>query len=696
MKSSGRLMDPTDHADHMLRLALSGRPQLAADHLFIPQVAEEFEEIVYSLLRRSRLAFLSEEGDKEERRRRIYELLIEIILNIYGIERYWALIEDAQEVEEKIVNVLVEFEERERKEGSITVDTVIEDMLVDMEKVMSRDPKGSVSLLAYMAGRVREKLDRDNLVESFLEAIKREIRGNAYYVMSRDGYCRFGNDYAIGLRWLRHLGFVQVSTNPVLAAIAYRDDPSYWEKYREYLRAHIELLENIEREGDELAMVATMLALWPNMEVFRLPFHIFEYMDGMISYQLNPNYASNADVSLRDAYRIYTSSEEYLREYDKELLWGVSLERERGRPNIVFKVAGSSPAAIDITIGLEERGMGTNNTVVYTVSQESRLILAKFEGMARALRCGVKNTRNYETNMGGRLEDHLREVIVSTLIWRALENATDKEDALLELSKAYGKHFKKGEVWEEETGWGYRYRAKTLDEKVTLLSFRSFIRRLTKKEFIEFLLKYDVYERLEDAERDLEELEEAVGLSGTLVAQRVWRIFFSEENRGKWIAWLMRKYALEYWEAERILSSIDVLPASKRKAMDTYLTLAGNNMTNTEFPNHQLNVHKKFMEKDFKLEEYRESIMLSHDRKLIERLYEYEDFIKAYEVTPELIEVFREVGISTEELGDRGLKPEEWGEFGSAVKTMKGFTEAYNRFREMCIEVAKEIRRELH
>jgi hypothetical protein len=53
-----------------------------------------------------------------------------------------------------------------------------------------------------------------------LKAAEREIRENIYYRMVKDGLCKFGNDYAIGLRWLRHLGFEQVSTNPVLVATA--------------------------------------------------------------------------------------------------------------------------------------------------------------------------------------------------------------------------------------------------------------------------------------------------------------------------------------------------------------------------------------------------------------------------------------------------------------------------------------------
>ena len=59
----------------------------------------------------------------------------------------------------------------------------------------------------------------------------RTIQSNIYYQMVKKGMCKFGNDYALGLKWLRHLGYVQVSTNPVLAAIAYNDDPELWDEF---------------------------------------------------------------------------------------------------------------------------------------------------------------------------------------------------------------------------------------------------------------------------------------------------------------------------------------------------------------------------------------------------------------------------------------------------------------------------------
>ena len=691
-----------DHADHVLKTALMGYPELAADHLLNPSLPGRFTEVVGSLIRRAKLEFLKP-GTPEEvavRRARIYDVLLEIAINLYGMEKEWMGLsdEEASEAEKMIIEALKEFEsiEREEKGSPEVLEAVVKLKIEDMKKVMAGDPRGRKGMIAFMGENVEKSLDPSNLAESFLQAMKREIQTNVYYIMSKLGMCRFGNDYAIGLRWLRRLGYVQVSTNPVLAAIAYRDDPSLWDKFREYLRKHPELLEDPESKADELAMAGTMLALWPNMEVFRPIFFLKDYMDGMISYQLNPNVATSVEGSLKDAYEIYTRTEEYFRTYDAYLVWGWPLHVERGRPNIVFKVAGSSPAAITITSELEARGMGTNNTVVYTVAQEARLILAKFEGMARAMKLGIKVTRNYETNMGGRLEDHLREVIAADFVKKALQKAENKEEALFQLAKALKVPVEAPSgTWKGTSGWGYDIVADTLKKKVELVCSRAYIKRLDADPLAEFLTKYGVFGTKEEAMKKLSEIEEAVRMSGTLVAQRVWWLFFSAENKPKWLAWLIKKYGLTPEQAERILDAIDVLPASKRKPMDTYLTLARNNMTNTEFPNHQLAVLKTYMEPGFRLEEYDNAILKKHDEKYVKILYEYEDFVKAYELTPYLVEVFKEAGIDVSGMGVNGLRPEEWGQFGSAVKTMRGFTEAYIKFREKCVEVAKEVRKEI-
>ncbi len=698
-----------DHADHVVKTALLGHTNLAADHLLNPGLVGKLVSILGCIIRQLNLEFvkcrIEEEDSEKVKREKIlkrsyaYDVLLEIALNLFGLEKDLAGFSD-EEAEKSLAIIeetLKDWEsiEREENEGEAPIaSAVIRLKIEDMKKVMASKPKRK-GMIAVMGENVEKKIEKDNLMLSFLDAVKEELQNNIYYVISKKKLCRFGNDYAIGLRWLRRLGYVQVSTNPVLAAIAYKDDPSLWERFKDYLRKHPELLENIDERKDELAMAATMMALWPNMEVFRPIALLLNYRDGMISYQLNPNVANSVEGSLKDALKIYSEAQKYFKKYDEYLAWNWPVPAERGRPNIVFKVAGSSPAAIDITRELESLGIGTNNTVTFTVAQEVRLILAKMEGMAKALKKGISTTRNYETNMGGRLEGHLRETVAAMLIRQALEKYEDKLGALAELAKKLGVPVEDPEgPWTAETGWGYQVTVKTLDEKIELVSFRAYLRPLVKEPFIEFLAKAGVGGNTKDEVREfLEDWERTIGYAGTLVAQRVWWIFFSPENKRKWLAYLIKKYGLKPEQAEEILDNIDVLPASKRKPLDTLLTLASNNMTNTEFPDHQLNVLKTSQKPDFDLSEYENSIMLKHDPRIAEKLMQLEDFRKAYELTPDLAEVLKEVGIDVEGFGLNGLKPEEWSSFGSAIKTMSGFTNAYNKFREEVVEIAKEVAR---
>ena len=697
----------TDFADHAVQTALLGYPELAADSLLNPLLVGRMPEIVGNIVRKLNFIFEKshwvDDHESEETvltRAYSYELLLEIAINFYGVERYWVGFTDYDVSESLalIVETLKRWEETEKKEkGRAEIaKAVVKKKIEDMKKVMSGDPN-RVGMIAWMGENVERMVDDNFVTRSFLDAIRDKIQSNIYYIMYRNGMCRFGNDYAIGLRWLRRLGYVQVSTNPQLAAIAYRDDPSLWDKLRDYFKKHPELLKNIDGRKDELAMTATMLALWPNMEVFRPVAYLLEFTDGMVSYQLNPNVADSYEGSVQDAIKIYNSTQEYFRLYDKYLLWGWPAEIERARPNIVFKVAGSSPAAIDITRKLESMGIGTNNTVTYTVSQEVRLILAKLEGMAEAVKKGIKTTKNYETNMGGRLDDHLREVFAAKLIKQALDKSEDKLKALSELANGLGlKVNPEDKIWKGPTGWGWDKTAETLEEKIELVASRQYIKKLVNEKFAEFLAKYGVGGNTkEDVLKFLGEWENTIGMSGTLVARRVWWIFFSPENRSKWLAYLISELGVSPEKAEEIMNNIDLLPASKRKPMDTLLTLARNNMTNTEFPNHQLNVLRTAAEPGFNLSEFDNAITRPTDPKLVKRLYEIEDFIRAYELTPDLKEKLEKVGINVKGFGTRGLRYEEWSKFGSAAKTMKGFTQAYNTFREKVVKVAKEVAQEL-
>ena len=707
----------TDHSGHIVYLALKGHTKLAADHLLHTEMIGHLEETVGNIIRQLNLIFnralLERAGEtelKEERSMlacaRVYEALAQTALDLFGLEREIVGFSEG-EVERtltKITRALKDFENLERNgvhsggsEEALIAKAVLNGILSEMKKVMHGYYRAPGSMVAHVAEEIEKGMDKGNIMESFLNLAKEQIRENIYYKIGEAGMCKFGNDYAIGLRWLRHLGFVQVSTNPSLAAIAYDDDPSQWEGYRgENLcsdfrtmsKEDLEWFENPEAYGDQMAAKGTEVSVWPNLAVFR-PIAVASNMyHGMISLQLNPNVADSFEVSLRDAVKIYTDAEEFLRKYDQYLLWGYSENVERGRPNIVFKVAGSSPASIHITKKLESLGIGTNNTVTFTVSQEVQLILAKMEGRAEAVKKGIPLTTVYETNMGGRLDDHIREEHAEDLLKKALEKVDDKEEALSRLAEQLGAR----DAVKEKT---------SLENKIRTVCSRRFLRPLNKEPLINFLAKNGVpSSSKEDVTEYLATLESDIEYCGILVTKRVYEIFFSPENRPKWIAYLQSKYGLTKEQAEEVMRGIDVLPASKRKPKETLLTLGDLHMTHTEFPNHQMNILMTSRKSSFNIKEYKASVLKEISPEIVRRLTEkWSDikdlFAESYELTPSQQEVLKDARIANpEKYGSRGLQPSEWSAFGATVKTMNEFSRSYEQFKKRCIEFIRKVSEE--
>lgn len=677
-----------DHCDHVIRNALAGHPQLAADHLLNREMIGRLSETVGNIIRQLSLEFLKSEvrpSDPTEVqirkirvRQRAYETLVEMALNAFGAESKMTGFSD-EEVKQTLQQVIETLEAWEASEvrgdpssGSPVAAAVVERFTHDMRIVAA-----GTSMVAKTADEIEKELVKGRLAATLVLAAGKAIRENVYYRMATEGLCKFGNDYAIGLRWLRHLGFVQVSTNPVLAARAYDDDSRLWDSFRKVVQAHPEWHDDPEDFGDKIAMEATKVALWPNLVVFRPIALLSKLHDGLVSYQLNPSVAGSLEGSVNDALEIYSSAQEFLRKYDACLMWGYSSKEERGRPNIVFKVAGESPVAADITAFLNSLGIGTNNTVTYTVAQEVALIMAAMIGMAKARKMGISATQVYETNMGGRLESHLREVEAEKALKEILDKTHDKEGMLRRLAEELGALEELGKVT-------------TFEEKVRIVCSFRYLKSLTDPAFLKALSAEQVGEASKrKILASLAELEEALGHAGTLVAQRVYRIFFGGENRVKWLAYIRKESGLSAPEAEEIIDKIDVLPASKRKPDDTYLTLARKNVTNTEFPNYQYSVLCASRGKGFDLHRYENAIAKDHDPGILGKLLNIGDFRRAYELTPELTEKLRGIGIKGD-FGDGGLIPAEWSDFGPVAKTMAEFRNGYDRFRQVTVRFVRE------
>jgi transaldolase len=685
-----------DHADHIMKTALMGWTKLAADHILHPEFVKIAREVFSALVRRIEHVLKSEgvldsSGKLIEsavvKRARIYDTIFEIIFNLGGVESKWAGYseEDAENYIRYLVNAFDYWESLEREELGypVIVESVVELQLNELMKVN----KGK-SLVATIAQEVSKKLDKSSIVKSYVNAMLSEIKNIFYRKVYEEGMCKFGNDYALGLRFLRHLGFVQVSTNPPLAATAYNDDPELLEKFRKYasevlIKEHPEWFENPEKYADDIAMEATRFALMDNFYVFRVPFILSKYHDGLVSYQLNPLFAHDAKKSVEDVKVFVSRLERDLAVYDEYLWWGFNVP-EKGRADLVVKVSAAYPAAMEIAEKINEMGVGQNITVSFTVSQEVLIAYAALKGMAKAIRKGIIPSQTYDTNMGGRLEDHLREETATQLLLKALEAVDEaKRFSILEkLAKGLGV---KEDAWDKVKKQDFKSIASFL------CSRRVLGRNLLREPFIDALVELGLYRSREDGLQHLKPLEDALKLSGTFVAQRVYEILFAPWNREKWINHFIKEFGLTREEAEIVLDRIDLLPASKRKPIDTLYTFASRNMTNTEFPDHQLNVVKEVAEKGVKLEDLKESIYQSLPRKYLEILLQLEDFVKAYEASPEVNELLKNVGIDRD-YGNRGVSPKDWPSYGPSKKTMDEFSHEYIVFREKVVTLFKRQR----
>jgi hypothetical protein len=684
-----RLADPTrhpipdDHVAHIVQLAGWGHAALAADHLLFPEIGEVLPAIVGGAIRQLGVRFLGVPGDADgpqasaetaiRVRQCAYETLLEMALNFLGLESRWLPEEKKRASLESIRHALLEWERSETVDGAPSVAAAVLRNTLDRMKLVQK----GASMVAQSAVRIERRVDFGGpVLLSFLDAARAEIDSNIYTRLVRDGICRFGNDYALGLRWLRHLGFEQVSTNPVLAALAYQDDPGLSRHFQTEVQTHPRFgawSAAPEESAAEIALYATLTALWDNLHVYRPIFFNLtrESGGGVVSFQVNPNIAHLVRESIEDAFAASAAAAEDLRTYDGYLLAGYPTIRERGRPNLVVKVAASSPAAREIARTINGFGIGSNITLVYTAAQEVTMILEELAGMAAAVRKGIIPTQLYMTNMGGRFESHLREVKLEELFeqLRTRRGETSALSRLQQLAIANGT--------QEAVDRAHGYEA-----KVVAATRYAAQRKIDAK----------VAAALDGVatEEELNTWEDVIGKSGTLVARRVWTIFFSAGHREKWLAYLRRTYGLSAEQAALILSRICYLPASKRKPEDTYWTLAGLNMVHTEFPNHQENVRRMAETDGFDPAQYRDSIAGEFSPSVLEWLNQIPDFRRGYELTPELNAVLREAGIGGA-YGDGGLRPEEWPDFGPVRKTLAEFKAAYDKFRNEMVMLFQDV-----
>jgi hypothetical protein len=644
-------------------LALGGYPRLAADNILSKAIEGKLEAIVGNVIRQLNLEFVKSPST----RKWCYDTLIEVALNLTGLERKRSCFsdEETETVLKELVEALRGWETQERKEGgSLAITEVVQAQIVAMKKVLFGQ-----GMVSKMGEAIEGTLDAKNLAESFVLSSRREIQGNVYYKIVDEELSKLGNDSATGLRWLRHMGAVQVSSNPVIAARAYEELPDLWEKFSIVRTSHPEWRVSPEKFGDEIAMYATITALLPNLLDFRPIALLSDFKEGMVSIQLNPYRAQSLEGSLTDARTIYSILRDILALYDAHL-WGGAAAGVGGRPNVVFKVASASAVAVEITQALDSLGIGTNNTVTFTVSQEIELAMAAMNGLAKAWRSGIPTTRVYITNMEGRLEDHLRETAAAKLLKEYLERTGKPDASLRQLAETL-------HIQQEVENAG------TVDEKVAILCARRNLKDLSD----------DWFANLIPEGHNLRQMERDIRWSGIFVTRRVYGLAFGPAPAEKWAEHLQAKFGLPADQARDVVSNVDLLPASKRREDDTYQVLGGRHtesLTNTEFPDQQLKVWTYSRTPGFKLSDFENTLASPPDLGVLSRLLTMEDFRKAYELTERLSEELSRIGIEVP-AENAGLGPAQWNSYGPVQKTMREFMGAYLGFRNKLLESVGQV-----
>jgi hypothetical protein len=662
-KPSAKFDERLDPVNHILQQIEKGQTLAAADHLLIREPRDDLATVVQDLFPKLEL-FLREHTNLE---REVFTALIQIGLNLVGRDVKVAQIPPS--TVKRAFSIL--------RENTVSLENSYTDsardaankFLAHMSGVNSGD-----SLPGYMAETIQKHIGTDLRPSSFVDAFATVTHQTIYWRMVEDGFCKFGNDYARGLEILRHLGFCQVSTNPVLAAKAFDEDSTLVEKLEEEVKQNPKWRQNPRAHGHIMVMAGTLLALWPNLEIFRPLAVLVGNRDYMISFQLNPNIADDAKASLEDARRAYRMAQDHLTTYDRCL--GLP-NPGKVPPNIVFKVAGSSKSARQVTRELNALGIGTNNTVTFAVAQEVQLIIDSLEGKSEAIKSGRPVTRTYETNMGGRFVSHLRETETVRIF---LEMARRKgEDEAIQILMRLAKGLNLSEQELESVR-----KASGIAEKTEVICAYRNLKSLTHNAFLEAVSEAG------PSRAEVEQLEMDLRKAGTLVARRVYSIFYENKNHGKWIDWLEQEHKLRHADAVAVLDSVDVLPASKRIPEDTYDTLSSANLCNTEFPNHAKAVQLYSERDNFSLASYKDAILQPPDPKLVTRLIRTREFVRGYELTKELSKKLRSVGLASQvqDLSLRGIPEEDWRNFGPVRKTMNEFKEAYDKFLERCVKLA--------
>jgi len=172
--------------------------------------------------------------------------------------------------------------------------------------------------------------------------------------------------------------FRGVTTNPPLSLAAFKDDPPRWEKVAQRV-----LADNKGLDTEGLFWVLYKEVVKQGSDMFLPLFEASGYKEGFLSGQVDPRSA-----------------------FDGEAMLAQALEIHAVNPNVMVKVPGTAEG-YEIIEELTSRGIATNNTLTFVLSQLLDCAKSVMRGLEKAKANGVdlSKWRSVITHMEARYGD---------------------------------------------------------------------------------------------------------------------------------------------------------------------------------------------------------------------------------------------------------------------------------------------------
>ncbi len=188
--------------------------------------------------------------------------------------------------------------------------------------------------------------------------------------------CQFARMYDVG-HPMDQL-FRGVTTNPPLSLAAFKDDPARWEKVAQKVIA-----DNPGLDTEGLFWVLYKEVVRQGSNMFLPLFEASGYKEGFLSGQVDPRSAFDGDAMLAQALEIHAVN-----------------------PNVMVKVPGTAEG-YPVIEELTSRGIATNNTLTFVLSQLMDCAKSVMRGLDKAKANGVdlSKWRSVITHMEARYGD---------------------------------------------------------------------------------------------------------------------------------------------------------------------------------------------------------------------------------------------------------------------------------------------------